>query len=104
MKISARQIPQDCPPVPGAQTLTKWRRFRVLTLLWSSVLSAQTAANWTKQTPQAHPSARSSFGMAYDSAHRQVVLFGGQFFEATRRTIFNDTWVWDGTNWIQKFP
>jgi hypothetical protein len=23
----------------------------------------------------------------------------GQF-----RTLLNDTWVWDGTNWVQKFP
>ena len=39
--------------------------------------------------------------MAYDSAHGQVVLFGGQ--DANLNAL-NDTWVWDGTNWTQKFP
>jgi uncharacterized protein (TIGR03437 family) len=38
--------------------------------------------------------------MAYDSAHSQIVLFGG----TNEATLFNDTWVWDGTNWTQKFP
>jgi uncharacterized protein (TIGR03437 family) len=37
--------------------------------------------------------------MAYDSAHGQVVMFGGLGL-----TTLNDTWVWDGTNWTQKFP
>jgi uncharacterized protein (TIGR03437 family) len=34
--------------------------------------------------------------MAYDSAHHQVVLFGGGDED--------DTWVWDGSNWTEKFP
>lgn len=39
--------------------------------------------------------------MAYDAARRQVVLFGGKLaFD----TWLMDTWVWDGTNWVQKFP
>jgi uncharacterized protein (TIGR03437 family) len=39
--------------------------------------------------------------MAYDAAHEQVVMFGGQ--DASNENL-NDTWVWDGTNWSQKFP
>ena len=35
------------------------------------------------------------------SAHGQVVLFGG---EGASFAILNDTWVWDGANWIQKSP
>jgi hypothetical protein len=38
--------------------------------------------------------------MAYDAARGQVVLFGGS--DGSR--LLNDTWVWDGTNWVQKFP
>src|SRR5207249_602692 len=41
--------------------------------------------------------------MAYDAAHGQMVLFGGTF-GGTLSTNFNDTWVWDGTNWTQKSP
>jgi uncharacterized protein (TIGR03437 family) len=40
--------------------------------------------------------------MAYDSAHGQVVMFGGQDF--TGSVGYTDTWVWDGSNWTQKFP
>ena len=32
-----------------------------------------------------------------------LVLFGGTF-GGTLSTNFNDTWVWDGTNWTQKSP
>jgi len=39
--------------------------------------------------------------MAYDSAHGQVVSFGG---ENANNGLYNDTWVWDGANWTQKFP
>jgi uncharacterized protein (TIGR03437 family) len=39
--------------------------------------------------------------MAYDSAHGKVVLFGGV---NAANYLFGDTWVWDGSNWTQKFP
>jgi hypothetical protein len=35
--------------------------------------------------------------MAYDAARGQVVLFGGT-------NGVPDTWVWDGSSWVQKFP
>jgi hypothetical protein len=38
--------------------------------------------------------------MAYDAARGQVVLFGGSCSSGG----LNDTWVWDGANWVQKFP
>jgi hypothetical protein len=37
--------------------------------------------------------------MAYDAARQRVVLFGGSGPEAGR-----DTWEWDGTTWIPRFP
>lgn len=37
--------------------------------------------------------------MAYDAARQQTVLFGGGSGNYT-----NDTWVWDGVNWMQKSP
>jgi uncharacterized protein (TIGR03437 family) len=39
--------------------------------------------------------------MVYDSAHSQVVLFGGT---DSSGNLLNDTWVWDGSNWTQKSP
>jgi uncharacterized protein (TIGR03437 family) len=70
-------------------------------LLWlcASVMTAQTAPNWTWQIPQNLPGARIGHVLAYDSAHSQVVLFGGYF-----ESYFNDTWTWDGSNWTKKSP
>jgi uncharacterized protein (TIGR03437 family) len=66
------------------------------------MLVAQTAPNWTEQFPQSSPAPRVYQSMAYDSAHGQTVMFGGQDF--TGATTYTDTWVWDGSNWTQKFP
>ncbi len=58
--------------------------------------------NWTQKFPGTSPPARSGHRMAYDTVRGEVVLFGGTVDAIT--TFFNDTWVWDGTNWTQKFP
>jgi uncharacterized protein (TIGR03437 family) len=58
--------------------------------------------NWTQQLPQTSPPGRDSFAMAYDSAHSQVVLFGG--FGSGFFVFLGDTWVWDGSNWTEKTP
>ena len=56
--------------------------------------------NWTQRSPVNSPPARRGHMMAYDSVHGQVVLFGGD--GSATNSLFNDTWVWDGTNWTQK--
>jgi uncharacterized protein (TIGR03437 family) len=68
-------------------------------LVWQA--HAQTSGNWTKQSPKTSAPTRAFLGMAFDSAHSQVVLFGGQ---DPNFHILNDTWVWDGSNWTQKTP
>ena len=70
-----------------------------LTLLFVAIAAAQTPANWTRQVPQISPPARYGHAMAYDSAHGQVVLFGGD-----DGFVSHDTWVWDGSNWMEKKP
>jgi hypothetical protein len=82
-------------------------RWNIVTaaLLYAAVMAAQTAPNWTRQIPQNFPPPRFDHAMAYDSAHGQVVLFGGAngpsgIYISTQ--AFNDTWVWDGSNWTQK--
>src|ERR1019366_6529671 len=57
-------------------------------------------SNWTQKSPQTSPPARAAHGMAYDSAHRQVVLFAGE----ANGNFLGDTWVWDGSNWTQEAP
>jgi uncharacterized protein (TIGR03437 family) len=48
-------------------------------------------SNWTQQTPQNSPSARFKHAMAFDSAHSQTVLFGGQNGNSIPVA---DTWTW----------
>jgi uncharacterized protein (TIGR03437 family) len=57
-------------------------------------------SNWTQESPQNSPPIRNGPAMAYDSAHDQVVLFGGEYGTVP----YTDTWTWDGTNWTQVFP
>jgi len=58
--------------------------------------------DWTRLNPAVRPAARHGHAMAYDSIRQEVVLFGG-VDEATGQ-IFGDTWVWNGSSWIQKHP
>ena len=60
-------------------------------------------SNWINKTPldpAMSPSPRADHSMAFDAAQGQVVLFGGSALDG----IQNDTWVWDGTVWTQRFP
>ncbi len=59
-------------------------------------------SNWTQKFPASSPPPR--FGchdLAYDQARQRVVLFG---CGTSATSKFNDTWLWDGTNWTQQFP
>jgi hypothetical protein len=42
---------------------------------------------------------RRSYGLAYDSRRRRVVLIGG--LAADPRRFLADTWTWDGTSWME---
>jgi len=53
-------------------------------------------SDWTKVTAVG-PAGRWLHGMAYDSARKKVVLFGGQ---QSLYSLFNDTWEWDGARWV----
>lgn len=59
--------------------------------------------NWEQKFPATRPSDRAGHALAYDAgSHRDVVLFGGA--NPGTGPFLNDTWVWDGTNWDQRFP
>jgi hypothetical protein len=59
--------------------------------------------SWTQQFPANSPPARVAAAMAYDSVHRQVVLFGGCNGANCSNTL-GDTWTWNGSNWQQQQP
>jgi hypothetical protein len=58
--------------------------------------------NWTQKVPAMHPSGRIEHAVSFDASHAEVLLFGGRL--ASFPSDFDDTWVWDGVNWIERFP
>ena len=67
---------------PTDATLGVWR--------WES-------PRWVRLDTGAAPAARVGQGLAYDSARRRLVLFGG-YFPATNRSS-TETWEFDGSAW-----
>jgi len=62
---------------------------------------AQTlVSGWNQSSPANSPAQRFGAPLAYDSAHSQVVMFGG----FSNSGDANDTWLWDGSNWSQASP
>lgn len=61
-------------------------------------------SDWTLVAPATtSPPARYGAGMVWDSVHNQVVLFGGHT-GASADVIYNDVWVWNGSDWSQAAP
>jgi parallel beta-helix repeat protein len=58
--------------------------------------------NWTEKFPANRPSPRGYHTMTYDSVHEVIVLFGGYYYDGSEEICFNDTWEWNGENWVQK--
>jgi uncharacterized protein (TIGR03437 family) len=54
--------------------------------------------DWSLLAPANAPPARYGGEMVWDSSKKKVVLFGGHT-GGTPDVLFNDTWLWDGTNW-----
>jgi DNA-binding CsgD family transcriptional regulator len=77
--------------------------------LWNCDLCDETwvwnAATWAKLEPNNRPQGRSGFGFAYDATRKVSVLFGGMAAKPDGGNIFlDDTWVWNGANWIKQAP
>ena len=54
--------------------------------------------DWRQLAPAQHPSAREATHMVYDAARGRLVLFGGGHDAGS--VVFNDTWEWNGENWL----
>lgn len=55
--------------------------------------------DWHEQLPSSSPSPRINSSTVYDPDHQRVFLFGGTYYSDKARELYNDTWVWDGSNW-----
>ncbi len=61
---------------------------------------AWNGTTWTVLSTANSPGPRDSAAATYDNALGEVVLFGGE--NVTSSSYFNDTWEFDGTNWVQQ--
>jgi hypothetical protein len=59
---------------------------------------------WTDASPSNPPSGRANHAMAYDGQRQNVVLFGGWKFQTGSQVYFDDTLVWNGTDWSPLNP
>jgi Galactose oxidase, central domain len=98
---SSRQVPTmvDDPAISGL-LLIGGERFGsggvpiILNDYWSF-----TFGNWSA-IPAPGPAPRDDASLAFDPAIGDVVMFGG----ARGAVHFNDTWLFDGSSWVQTFP
>ena len=60
--------------------------------------------DWNLVPTTSAPSPRQWASLAFDSMRGKVVLFGGDHFQAYDLGESNDTWEWDGAQWIEDWP
>jgi hypothetical protein len=59
--------------------------------------------DWVQQAPAKAPSPRYALGATWDDVRQQMVTFGGTT-GVSGSSFLAETWVWDGSTWIQKTP
>jgi hypothetical protein len=69
----------------------------LLTDMWSF-----DGSDWTEITPPPEPVARYGHAMVFQPGSDRVLLFGGG--NLWDRIVYGDTWEWDGSGWLQRFP
>ncbi len=68
---------------------------------WADETWTWTGDTWTRHYPVHRPPGElSSESMAYDVVSGRVLVFGGKSDEL-QSNVTNQTWVWDGTDWVR---
>jgi hypothetical protein len=62
--------------------------------------AAPPAPGWRHETPATSPLLRNEYSLFSDPSTGQTVLFGGR----NNDSFFNDTWLWNGSNWVKQSP
>ena len=67
-----------------------------------------TSVGWQRLTPAVSPPPRSGHALASDTSRNVIVLFGGWDGTVPGPNMpfqyFDDTWEWNGSNWLQRSP
>jgi len=103
---SWQSLPASTPPHGGFRVAYDESRQRVVGFGGAVTpfnLSSETwewdGRNWTQLSPATTPPGRTNHAMAYDRSTGRVVMFGGETSVVPTRSLSNETWVWDGTDW-----
>jgi PQQ-like domain len=64
---------------------------------------AWNGTEWELLNPETKPAPRSGATAAYDPVRKQGVLFGGYATSDTGLQYTNNTWIWDGETWTERF-
>jgi len=59
--------------------------------------------NWAQQSPASNPGPRNGPVLTYDDSLHAVVLFGGAIGPCCSDNL-NDTWTWNGADWMEIYP
>ncbi len=69
---------------------------------WSQdSMDVWTGGGWSAQIPAVRPPPRARHGMVFDVSRHRLVVFGGVATVGCDMTFLDDTWEWDGMNWVQ---
>lgn len=61
-------------------------------------------SDWVELKPPVSPGARAYHSMAYNPISKRIMLFGGYGDRSQENWLYNDTWEWDGANWVRLQP
>jgi hypothetical protein len=73
----------------------------------SSLLSQTwmwTGTNWKMLHPSHSPTPRGDEFMGYSPRDHALVLYGGVTFMSGQTKALSDTWLWNGSDWVETFP
>ena len=71
--------------------------FRADTYEWNGT-------SWSKRVTAHAPAARRGAKMVFDTVRKRVLLFGGEGVVGNNWGEFDDTWEYDGIDWLQRQP
>jgi hypothetical protein len=70
-------------------------------LLHIASMHGQNCMQWVRRTDVGTPGQRTFLGLAYDSDRGVTVFFGGEIGESGSESYYNDTWEYDGSQWLR---
>jgi hypothetical protein len=76
-----------------------WGQLNCLNDTW-----AWDGIRWADLSPATQPSRRYRHAVAFDTGRSRLVSFGGDNCNEVAPVLFNDTWEFDGVDWIERMP